>query len=115
MASAFNFLFLLLISIFLLSLFQVSSSSASEAGIEAQPHHLQVVKGPTRRLLTLVDCRGLCAIRCGRHSRPNVCTRACGTCCQRCNCVPPGTHGNREMCGRCYTDMLTHGNKPKCP
>ncbi|KVH96079.1 Gibberellin regulated protein [Cynara cardunculus var. scolymus] len=96
---------------------QVSSSSASDsqAGIQAQAHHLQGSEGPSRRLLTLVDCRGLCAIRCGRHSRPNVCTRACGTCCRRCNCVPPGTHGNRERCGSCYTDMLTHGNKPKCP
>ncbi|KAK1423037.1 hypothetical protein QVD17_18330 [Tagetes erecta] len=96
MAHTSNSLCLLLISIFLLSLFQV-------------------VKGPNRRLLPFVDCGGLCAIRCGKHSRPNVCTRACGTCCQRCKCVPPGTHGNREMCGTCYTDMLTHGNKPKCP
>ncbi|KAL8228931.1 hypothetical protein R6Q57_013831 [Mikania cordata] len=104
------FFLLLLVSIFS-SLFQVSYSSSSEN----QDHLLQVVKGPNRRLLKFIDCGGLCAIRCGKHSRPNVCTRACGTCCQRCSCVPPGTHGNREMCGRCYTDMLTHGNKPKCP
>lgn len=63
----------------------------------------------------MADCGGLCKKRCSLHSRPNVCTRACGTCCSRCNCVPPGTSGNREMCGRCYTDMTTHGNKTKCP
>ncbi|CAL5327210.1 unnamed protein product [Camellia sinensis] len=61
------------------------------------------------------DCGGLCKQRCSLHSRPNVCTRACGTCCVRCKCVPPGTSGNREMCGKCYTDMTTHGNKTKCP
>ncbi|WOH13594.1 hypothetical protein DCAR_0833104 [Daucus carota subsp. sativus] len=63
----------------------------------------------------LFDCQGLCQVRCGLHSRKNVCMRACGTCCARCNCVPPGTYGNREACGKCYTDMTTHGNRLKCP
>ncbi|XP_027124692.1 gibberellin-regulated protein 14-like [Coffea eugenioides] len=62
-----------------------------------------------------LDCGGLCSHRCSLHSRPNVCLRACGTCCVRCKCVPPGTFGNRELCGKCYTDMTTHGNKTKCP
>ncbi|KAH9709146.1 GASA-like protein [Citrus sinensis] len=83
--------------------------------LHADTQRGQEVKGANRRLLTSVDCVGLCRVRCSLHSRPNVCTRACGTCCARCNCVPPGTSGNREMCGRCYTDMTTHGNKTKCP
>ncbi|PIN23185.1 hypothetical protein CDL12_04098 [Handroanthus impetiginosus] len=62
-----------------------------------------------------LDCGGLCKHRCSLHSRQNICLRACGTCCVRCKCVPPGTYGNREMCGKCYTDMTTHGNKTKCP
>ncbi|XP_058112183.1 snakin-2-like [Magnolia sinica] len=74
-----------------------------------------VVNGGNRRLMATIDCDGLCKVRCGQHSRPNVCTRACGTCCLRCKCVPPGTSGNREVCGTCYTDMTTHGNKTKCP
>lgn len=61
------------------------------------------------------DCEGLCRARCSLHSRPNRCNRACGTCCVRCKCVPPGTAGNREVCGSCYTDMTTHGNRLKCP
>ncbi|XP_049935186.1 snakin-2-like isoform X1 [Nymphaea colorata] len=73
------------------------------------------VRGPNRRLMEDIDCDGLCAERCKVHSRPNVCTRACGTCCVRCRCVPPGTWGNKELCGKCYTDMTTHGNKTKCP
>ncbi|ESR51721.1 hypothetical protein CICLE_v10033115mg [Citrus x clementina] len=90
--------------------------ASSDAKIENQDTQRgQEVKGANRRLLTSVDCVGLCRVRCSLHSRPNVCTRACGTCCARCNCVPPGTSGNREMCGRCYTDMTTHGNKTKCP
>ncbi|KAL9330445.1 hypothetical protein ACSQ67_000055 [Phaseolus vulgaris] len=40
--------------------------------------------------------------------------RACGTCCQRCNRVPPGTSGNQEMCP-CYARLTTHDGKPKCP
>ncbi|KAK4760466.1 hypothetical protein SAY87_005359 [Trapa incisa] len=78
-----------------------------------------VVKGggATRRVLQLplLDCGGLCKERCSLHSRPNLCLRACGTCCFRCKCVPPGTSGNRELCGKCYTDMTTHGNRTKCP
>ncbi|KAJ6868865.1 snakin-2-like isoform X1 [Populus alba x Populus x berolinensis] len=74
-----------------------------------------VVRGGNRRLMQDIDCGGLCKQRCSLHSRPNVCTRACGTCCVRCKCVPPGTSGNREVCGTCYTDMTTHGNKTKCP
>ncbi|KAK9197984.1 hypothetical protein WN944_013167 [Citrus x changshan-huyou] len=61
------------------------------------------------------NCGGLCKQRCSLHSRPNLCNRACGTCCVRCKCVPPGTAGNRELCGSCYTDMTTHGNRTKCP
>ncbi|CAN4088245.1 unnamed protein product [Withania somnifera] len=62
-----------------------------------------------------LDCGGLCKYRCSLHSMPNICFRACGTCCVRCKCVPPGTFGNREMCGKCYAEMTTHGNKTKCP
>ncbi|KAL2539517.1 Uncharacterized protein Adt_00495 [Abeliophyllum distichum] len=62
-----------------------------------------------------IDCDGLCNHRCSLHSRPNLCLRACGTCCVRCKCVPPGTFGNRELCGKCYTGMTTHHNKTKCP
>ncbi|KHN13284.1 Gibberellin-regulated protein 14 [Glycine soja] len=61
------------------------------------------------------DCIPLCDYRCSLHSRKRLCMRACMTCCDRCKCVPPGTYGNREKCGKCYTDMLTHGNKFKCP
>ncbi|KAH7515778.1 hypothetical protein FEM48_Zijuj10G0062600 [Ziziphus jujuba var. spinosa] len=85
-----------------------------DSKIEDQETHV-VVRGTNRRLFPFLDCGGLCKRRCSLHSRPNVCIRACGTCCIRCKCVPPGTAGNREMCGRCYTDMTTHGNRTKCP
>ncbi|KAL1371651.1 hypothetical protein HN51_001897 [Arachis hypogaea] len=74
-----------------------------------------IVRDSNRRLMQDIDCGGLCKERCSLHSRPNLCNRACGTCCVRCKCVPPGTAGNRELCGSCYTDMTTHGNKTKCP
>ncbi|XP_073224584.1 gibberellin-regulated protein 5-like isoform X1 [Cicer arietinum] len=73
------------------------------------------VRGGNRRLMQNIDCSGLCKLRCSSHSRPSLCYRACGTCCVRCKCVPPGTSGNRELCGTCYMDMTTHGNKTKCP
>ncbi|KAI8021195.1 Snakin-2 [Camellia lanceoleosa] len=99
----------ILMAVLLFCVTQVSSDA------EIEEHQTQVVKGANRRLLPFLDCGGLCKGRCSAHSRPNVCNRACGTCCVRCKCVPPGTSGNREMCGSCYTDMTTHGNKTKCP
>ena len=64
--------------------------------------------------ILLADCPHACAKRCRSASRKNVCTRACGTCCMRCHCVPPGTYGNRNACP-CYASLRTHGGKPKCP
>ncbi|CAN1153364.1 Gibberellin-regulated protein 14, partial [Linum perenne] len=61
------------------------------------------------------DCVPLCSERYNKHSRPNLCNRACMTCCGRCKCMPPSTYGNRENCGTCYTGMTTCLNKPKCP
>ncbi|XVE56163.1 hypothetical protein DITRI_Ditri03aG0215400 [Diplodiscus trichospermus] len=61
-----------------------------------------------------IDCDKACDGRCKLSSRPNLCKRACGTCCDRCNCVPPGTSGNYDICP-CYRDMTTHGGKHKCP
>ncbi|GLT73152.1 hypothetical protein SLA2020_450300 [Shorea laevis] len=61
-----------------------------------------------------IDCGAACAVRCSKSKRPNLCKRACGTCCARCNCVPPGTYGNFEAC-QCYATQTTRGGKPKCP
>ncbi|KAJ0700184.1 putative gibberellin regulated protein [Helianthus annuus] len=63
---------------------------------------------------TKIDCGKACATRCMLSKRPHLCNRACGTCCGRCNCVPPGTSGNYEACA-CYAEMTTRGNKKKCP
>ncbi|XP_030541467.1 gibberellin-regulated protein 11-like [Rhodamnia argentea] len=61
-----------------------------------------------------LDCDGACAVRCQLSSRPRICKRACGTCCARCDCVPPGTSGNYDACP-CYANMTTHGGRHKCP
>ncbi|KAJ4972549.1 hypothetical protein NE237_005723 [Protea cynaroides] len=107
----------LLVVAALLVCVNVEEVSSSLATMESQLTHFNqvVVQVGGRKLMQSIDCDGLCKVRCSQHSRPNVCTRACGTCCSRCKCVPPGTSGNKEMCGSCYTDMKTHGNKPKCP
>nr|QLH55396.1 snakin 6 [Allium cepa] len=61
-----------------------------------------------------INCHFACARRCSKSSRKNVCHRACGTCCLRCHCVPPGTYGNTHTCP-CYAGLKTHGKKLKCP
>ncbi|KAJ6708735.1 EXTENSIN PROLINE-RICH PROTEIN [Salix koriyanagi] len=61
-----------------------------------------------------IDCGSACKARCQLSSRPRLCKRACGTCCSRCSCVPPGTAGNYEACP-CYASLTTHGGRRKCP
>ncbi|KAL3830278.1 hypothetical protein ACJIZ3_019080 [Penstemon smallii] len=60
------------------------------------------------------DCGSKCGYRCSKARRHNMCVRACNTCCARCDCVPPGTSGNRDVCP-CYANMKTHGGRLKCP
>ncbi|GAV70996.1 GASA domain-containing protein [Cephalotus follicularis] len=106
---------LIMLSVLLFCLAEVSSDLKIEEEIPLPYIGQVVLKDGNRRLMQEIDCGGLCKKRCSQNSRPNVCKRACGTCCVRCKCVPPGTSGNREVCGSCYTDMTTHGNKTKCP
>ncbi|KAG6751110.1 hypothetical protein POTOM_045628 [Populus tomentosa] len=61
-----------------------------------------------------INCKSKCEYRCSKASRHKMCIRACNTCCQRCNCVPPGTSGNEDTCP-CYANMTTHGGRHKCP
>ncbi|XP_030550778.1 cypmaclein-like isoform X1 [Rhodamnia argentea] len=61
-----------------------------------------------------IDCENRCNYRCSKSSRHKMCIKACNTCCQRCNCVPPGTSGNEDVCP-CYANMTTHGGRHKCP
>ncbi|KAA0063283.1 hypothetical protein IC582_007268 [Cucumis melo] len=61
-----------------------------------------------------IDCGKACDARCRLSSRQKICKRACGTCCARCQCVPPGTSGNYDVCP-CYANMTTHGGRHKCP
>ncbi|CAN0906307.1 SN2 [Linum grandiflorum] len=61
-----------------------------------------------------IDCGTACTARCQLSSRPNLCNRACTTCCLRCSCVPPGTAGNYDQCP-CYAALTTHGAARKCP
>ncbi|CAI0435728.1 unnamed protein product [Linum tenue] len=61
-----------------------------------------------------LDCGSSCDARCQLSSRPNLCKRACGTCCVRCSCVPTGTAGNYDECP-CYGTITTHGGRRKCP
>ncbi|XP_059293058.1 gibberellin-regulated protein 11-like [Lycium barbarum] len=79
-------------------------------------HALQEVKppAPSPQLPKPLDCGGACKYRCSETKRPNLCNRACGSCCRTCHCVPPGTSGNYEACP-CYFNLTTHNNTRKCP
>ncbi|KAG5543023.1 hypothetical protein RHGRI_015944 [Rhododendron griersonianum] len=85
--------------------------------VEADNHEMASGRnkgGVARSLLQKIDCAAACSGRCRLSSRQRLCNRACGTCCQRCNCVPPGTSGNTEVCP-CYASLTTHGGRKKCP
>ncbi|KAF3446776.1 hypothetical protein FNV43_RR11956 [Rhamnella rubrinervis] len=93
----------LLISLLALHVVEAAHATPQEEGTVAQSS-----------LYNKIDCGGKCNARCAKSSRPRLCKRACGTCCQRCHCVPPGTAGNTEVCP-CYARLTTHGGRRKCP
>ncbi|CDP01447.1 unnamed protein product [Coffea canephora] len=62
-----------------------------------------------------LDCGQACAARCALASRQKLCKRACGTCCARCSCLPPGTFGSQKLFCPCYFSMTTHGGRRRCP
>ncbi|WJX65475.1 hypothetical protein P8452_50133 [Trifolium repens] len=57
------------------------------------------------------DCIPLCIYRCTFHFMKKSCLTSCMICCDRCKCVPPGFYGNRNKCGKCYTDMFIYRDK----
>ncbi|KAL3527211.1 hypothetical protein ACH5RR_011867 [Cinchona calisaya] len=63
---------------------------------------------------SVIDCGAACGLRCSKTKRPNLCKRACGSCCAKCRCVPPGTSGNYEACP-CYYNLTTRYKIRKCP
>ncbi|XP_021717674.1 gibberellin-regulated protein 11-like [Chenopodium quinoa] len=79
-----------------------------------QAQEMIEINNNLQRSLLGIDCGAACETRCKLSSRPNLCHRACGTCCARCGCVPPGTSGNEKECP-CYYNQRTHGGERKCP
>ncbi|KAJ4836230.1 Snakin-1 [Turnera subulata] len=59
-------------------------------------------------------CGSKCAVRCSKAGVKDRCLKYCGICCEKCNCVPSGTYGNKHECP-CYRDMKNSKGKPKCP
>ncbi|KAJ3677466.1 hypothetical protein LUZ60_003190 [Juncus effusus] len=112
------------VAVFLLASFLLLStrvtSNEDEALLQAAYGSPPIAVTPApapapHKIIDTKECIGACEERCSLHSRKNVCKRACNTCCSVCKCVPGGTVGNKETCGRCYTEWTTHGNKTKCP
>ncbi|XP_056695767.1 uncharacterized protein [Spinacia oleracea] len=59
------------------------------------------------------DCGSKCGVRCSKSGHDR-CMRFCQICCEKCNCVPSGTYGNKHECP-CYRDMRNSKGNPKCP
>jgi len=63
----------------------------------------------------LAACGGKCSVRCSKADRTHEeCLEDCDICCQKCNCVPSGTYGNKDECP-CYRDMKNSKGGSKCP
>ncbi|CAI0557131.1 unnamed protein product [Linum tenue] len=71
--------------------------------------HAAVVHEPGK-----TDCKWKCKYRCSKALRHKTRIRTCNTCCQRCNCILPGTSGNYDTCP-CNYHMTTHSGRRKCP
>ncbi|KAL3733348.1 hypothetical protein ACJRO7_022819 [Eucalyptus globulus] len=113
---------LLLLSLLLIhqaeSYYMVIQLNIAEAPPPPPPHIVansrkRTICVPTKCPSQFIENR-IGKIGMSQSSRPHLCKRACGTCCARCDCVPPGTSGNYDACP-CYANMTTHGGRHKCP
>ncbi|KAK4796357.1 hypothetical protein SAY86_028683 [Trapa natans] len=59
-------------------------------------------------------CDSKCSARCSKAGMQERCLKYCGICCDKCQCVPSGTYGNKHECP-CYRDLKNSKGKPKCP
>ncbi|KAG2666207.1 hypothetical protein I3843_15G041500 [Carya illinoinensis] len=59
-------------------------------------------------------CDSKCAARCAKAGVQDRCLKYCGICCEKCQCVPSGTYGNKHECP-CYRDLKNSKGKSKCP
>ncbi|KZV35119.1 peamaclein [Dorcoceras hygrometricum] len=59
-------------------------------------------------------CDSKCAVRCSKAHLQKRCLKYCGICCEKCNCVPSGTYGNKDECP-CYRDLKNSKGGSKCP
>ncbi|KAK9129523.1 hypothetical protein Sjap_010010 [Stephania japonica] len=113
-----SYLPLLLLSLIVLHYHYLIVGASLHFDEDSTKHHLVEGEIVAHRSLLMMqppmDCGASCKVRCSLSSRPRLCKRACGTCCQRCQCVPPGTAGNYEYCP-CYAKLTTHGGRRKCP
>ncbi|PIN02221.1 hypothetical protein CDL12_03928 [Handroanthus impetiginosus] len=107
---------MLLIAIFFIQAFlEVEVSSVSDSAHTLSPDAAGNFRGLLKKHHPKrINCNYAYSRRCSKSSRKNVCHRACKSCCATCDCVPPGTFGNKDFCP-CYANLKTHGNKPKCP
>lgn len=65
-------------------------------------------------LIVAGKCEAKCKERCIKAGTYKRCFKYCCICCDKCNCVPSGTYGNKSECP-CYGNMLNSKGKPKCP
>ncbi|KAL1225834.1 Gibberellin-regulated protein 9 [Cardamine amara subsp. amara] len=105
---------MLIISLLLLSQVLAELSSSSNASQIQTNDENQTAAFKRTHHSHRINCGYACARRCREASRKKMCHRACGSCCAKCHCVPPGTSGNKAACP-CYAKLRTHGNKLKCP
>ncbi|KAE8099939.1 hypothetical protein FH972_017882 [Carpinus fangiana] len=59
-------------------------------------------------------CDSKCGKRCANAGVKDRCLKYCGICCEKCQCVPSGTYGNKDECP-CYRDLKNSKGNPKCP
>ncbi|CAM8971627.1 unnamed protein product [Rhodiola kirilowii] len=60
------------------------------------------------------QCPNQCTRRCSRTQYHKPCMFFCQKCCRKCQCVPPGFYGNKQVCA-CYNNWKTQQGGPKCP
>ncbi|XP_024515710.1 peamaclein [Selaginella moellendorffii] len=104
---------MLLLAIFIATLVCLEIAAAGATEQLEQTEKQGALVGSKNRSPYL-NCAAACDYRCSKAGLHKRCLKYCNICCGKCQCVPPGTAGNREVCP-CYNEMKNSRGGHKCP
>ncbi|KAI4346396.1 hypothetical protein L6164_007293 [Bauhinia variegata] len=107
-----KFATIFVVTFLLLQIFaEASSISAANNSLEYAKGGSEAAAMNKHTQSDTINCDEGCSRRCSQAYKQKRCMIACLSCCHTCQCIPPGTYGNKEVCP-CYANSRPVGISP---